>query len=134
MSVYDQFGTSEAVEKEGVWLEYENGVRIRVARAGGSNRRYLKAVERRFRTYRRRIQTGTMAVEAVTKILVEIFADTVILGWESVTDRDGNPIPFTRENCIRVMTDLPALFDDVQQQAANYELFLENILEDDAGN
>ena len=56
------------------------------------------------------------------------------LGWEGVEDREGNPMGFSRENVVKLFTDLPELFLDVQQQSQKAALFLVDILEGEQGN
>jgi len=54
---------------------------------------------------------------------VEAYAEAVILGWDGVAGPDGAPLPFTRENAVKLMLDLPDLFRDVQEQATKAALF-----------
>ena len=51
-----------------------------------------------------------------------------------VTDREGNELPCTKDNVIKVFTDLPDLFDDVLEQSRKASLFKETILESEAKN
>ena len=59
MSMYDAFGTDKDLEKTGIYLEYET-FRIKVARAGGGNKRFAKMLEAHTRPYRRAMQTETL--------------------------------------------------------------------------
>ena len=70
----------------------------------------------------------------MTSILREVYADTVVIGWSNVEGADGKPMAFTRENVIKLFTDLPELFADVQDQATNLALFRAEINEQDAKN
>lgn len=134
MSTYGQFRTNPKVEKEGVVLDYGEAGAFRVARAGGSNKAYLSAIEKMHRKYRKQIQLGILSEAVSQKILRDIFADTVILGWEGVTGPDGEPLEFNRANVLRVLEDLPDLFQDIREQAANVALFRESLEEIDSGN
>jgi hypothetical protein len=145
-SLYSQFKADENREKTGVVLEYgfldkEDGtpdptkpISIRIARAGGSNTAYTKRMEHKLKPYRRQIQTETMDTPLAEKLVREVYAETVVLGWENVTDPDGKPIPFTVENCVNLFIALPDLFKDVQEQSQRSALFRAEILERDAGN
>jgi hypothetical protein len=134
MSTYGQFRTSPKVEKDGVLLDYGEAGCFRVARAGGSNKAYLSAIEKMHRKYRKQIQLGILSEAVSQKILRDIFADTVILGWEGVTGPDGEALEFNRTNILRVLEDLPDLFADIREQAANAALFRETLEEIDSGN
>jgi hypothetical protein len=139
MSLYSQFKTDGSLEKEGILLEYgttpdDKPITIRIARAGGANSAYTKRMEAKVKPYRRQIQNETMEAALIDRILKEVYAETVVLGWENVQDEAGKVLPFTVENCIKVFTDLPDLFKDVQEQSQRAALFRADVLEADAKN
>ncbi len=139
MSLYKLFKTNENLETEGVWIEYganEKGepVRIKIARAGGHNVEFAKALEKATRPYRRAIQTGTLDNKTADRLYKEVFADTVVLGWVNVDGPDGKPLEFTRENVLKLFEDLPDLFADLREQANNMALFRDETREADLGN
>ena len=122
-NVYAAFETSKPLESDGIAVDYGD-FRFTIARAGGSNRRYLYALERKMRPHRRALAAGVLDEEVATRLLAEAYAEAVILGWDGVTDRDGNALPFTRENCVRLLLDLPELFADLREQAEAASNFL----------
>jgi hypothetical protein len=133
------FATDEKLEMDGVWIEYglnDAGlpIRFRIARAGGRNTEYAKALERATRPYRRAIQTGTIDPKIAENIYMRVFVDSVLLGWENVQDKDGTVIPFSRESAIDLFRRLPALYDDLREQAGSLAIFREEILEGDLKN
>ena len=139
MSLYTQFETDREIEKTGIVLDYgfnskKQPIQIRIARAGGANERYSKLLELRTKPYRRQIQNETLENAVAEKITKEVYAQTVVLGWTGVEDRDGNEMPFTQENCVKLFTDLPDLWSDVQSQSTRASLFRSEILEADAKN
>ena len=139
MSLYSQFETNREIEKTGIILDYgfnskKQPIQIRIARAGGANERYSKLLELRTKPYRRQIQNETLDNAVAEKITKEVYAQTVVLGWNGVEDRDGNDMPFTQENCVKLFTDLPDLWSDVQSQSTRASLFRAEILEADAKN
>lgn len=139
MSLYSQFQTDPKLEKEGILLEYgetSDGkpICIRIARAGGANKAFEKKMEFETKPVRRQLQNETIGNTQLLKILRKVYAETVVLGWENVEDRNGKPIPFNVENCIQLFTDLPDLFTDLQEQSRRAALFREQALEDDAKN
>jgi len=66
--------------------------------------------------------------------MAEVYAETVLLGWTGVADENGTPLPFTKENCVKLLTDLPDLFRDIQEQAQRVANFRAADLEADAKN
>lgn len=139
MSLYAQYKTDPELEKSGLWLEYGpnskgNEQRIRIARAGGANTQFQKRVEALTKPYRRQIQTEIIGNDMVTKLLRQAYAETVVLGWENIEGPDGEEMQFSVENCVKLFTDLPDLFTDVQEQAQRAALFRAELREADAGN
>lgn len=139
MSLYQQFKSDANLEKSGILLEYGfnkagKAITIRIARAGGANNAYTKRMEAKFKPYRRQIQTETIDTQIVEKLLREVYAETVVLGWENVEDADGNPMDYTVANCVKLFEDLPDLFKDIQEQSQRSALFRAELLEAAAGN
>ncbi len=139
MSLYKIFRTDEAAEREGVWLEYATAdgkppARIKIARAGGSNARYGRVFEAKTKPYRRQMQLGTLDDKTSERLYAELYAETVVLAWENVEDEQGAKLPFTRENVVKILTDLPELFADVRLQANRLAPFRAVEREADSGN
>lgn len=139
MSLYKSFGTDTSLEKTGILLEYGNNskgkpIAIRIARAGGANKRYENVLDVRLKPYRRQLQTETMPKDLQEKLLMEVYAETVVLGWENVEDESGNELEFTKENVIKVFTDLPDLYEDIKTQSIRAALFRQGVLEEDSKN
>ena len=139
MSLYKLFKTNENLETDGIWLEYGQTadgkpIRIKIARAGGHNSAFSKALEKATRPYRKAIQTGMLDNKTADKLYKEVFADTVVLDWINVEGPDGQPMEFKRENVLKLFDDLPDLFADLREQANNVALFREEVREADLGN
>lgn len=139
MNLFEQFGTDTTLEKEGVYIEYgrpsdEKKVRFKIARAGGANAKYLKVLEQKTKPLRHLIQKDLVGMAESDEIMAEVFAEAVVLGWENVTEKDGTPIPFTRDNCISLFRRLPDLFADIRTQATQSAIFRSAVLESDAKN
>jgi len=139
MSLYSQFKTDENLERTGIVLEYGNNSKgkpmgIRIARAGGSNSAYLKLMEAALKPYRRQLQNDLMDNGTIEKVLREVYAKTIVLGWENIEDAEGKPLEFTVEHCVKLFTDLPDLFTDVRSQAEKSALFRAEIMANDAKN
>lgn len=131
---YSMFRTDPKVEAlEGIVLNY-GPFNIRVARAGGANAKFRTVLTDRLRPYRKQMEMGSMDDDVAQKLLAEVYADSVILGWEGVTNAEGKILPFTRDNVIKVLLDLPDLFKDVQEQASLLSNFKAEALEDEAKN
>lgn len=134
MNLYSAYKTDGNLETSGVILSYgenENGkkIAIKVARAGGSNKAFQRVLNAKTRPYRRQIDQGTMSNEVMEGLLREVYADTIVLAWENVEDENGDAMECTRENIIKLFTDLPDLFTDVRTGATESAVFRVEILD-----
>lgn len=139
MSLFSQFKTDEARETKGILLEYganKDGtiIGIRIARAGGANKRFEKRMEGETKPIRRQIQNETIENAAVLKLMHKVWAETVVLGWENVQEEDGKVIPFSVAACIDLFERLPDLFLDIREQSQRMALFRVEVLEGAAKN
>lgn len=144
--LYKHFKTNADLEVNGVWLDYEDvNTRIRVARAGGSNKKFTRRLEALSRPHRRAIQADMMSNERIRKLTMEVFIDTVILDWQTreseeaewtkgISGPNGDVLEFTKDNVRQVLTELPELFDDIVDFAQKSAAFREEVLEAEAGN
>ena len=122
-SPYELFGTDKNLEAgDGVDIDYGDFV-ITIHRAGGTNTDYKRVFAEKLKPYQRQYENGTMDDDTFDKIIVEVFAETVVKGWRGFTDADGNELDWTRENVIKVLTDLPDLVRDIVEQARNFANF-----------
>jgi len=144
MSLYDQFGMNKDAEVQGVLLDYGSAGRIRIARAGGSNIRFQKRVEQFQKKYKRQLDLEVLEDDIAIRELVSIYADTIVLGWESgdldkpksdvIPGPSGKDLKFTRDNVVKLLIDLPDLFADIRGQSVQLALFREAVKEADAKN
>jgi len=130
---YSVFRTDKALEKEGIVLDYGD-FKIKVARAGGANAAFQKALAAKVRPYKRQLDAGTIPDDVAEKLFLDVYAESVVLGWEGVTDENGKPLPFSKENAVKLFSDLPDLFRDVQSQAASISNFRAEVTEDTIKN
>ena len=134
MNPYQLFATDKQAETEhGIILDYGT-FRMRILRAGGSNRKFIETLNRRLKPYRRQIENDTMDSDMAQRIMAEVYADTVIIGWDEVPDAEGSPLEYCRNNVIKLLTDLPELFRDIQEQAGKAALFRAAEREDEQKN
>lgn len=136
-NVYTAFETSQDLELNGILVDYGT-FRWRIARAGGANRKFASMLDRKLRPHRRAINAGVFDEDSAARIMAECFAETVVKGWDSkLTDETGEErwepvmigkagerLEFTRENVVKVLLDLPALFEDLRAQSQEISNFL----------
>ena len=102
--------------KEGVKVEFFEAAdgdkvpTVWVKRARSEvNPKFQKVSERVWKPYQRRISTMTPAQRL--PLLAEIYAESVLVKWENVTDENGNELEFNKENAVKILLDLPDMFD-----------------------
>lgn len=142
MGMYDTFETDPNMEQEGVFLDYGD-FRVRIAHAGQGNSKYVKYAEKKLKPVRKAMEAGALGNERSMAIMIDIYAESIILDWQvrngddwksGIEARDGSVLPFTRENVENTLRALPNLFLDIQQQAQSIANFRRADLEGEAGN
>lgn len=131
---YGHFKTDSDKEQVGIVVDFGEAGKFTIARAGGSNTAYEKALAKATKPYRRIIQAETIDPAMTEKLVAQVFVDTVLKGWEGVTDQDGKVFPFNRVNALKLFTDLPDLFLDIRKAALDASLFKSVVLEEDSKN
>lgn len=138
-NIFSMYKTDSSVEATGVEVNYgDNGngedTVFVVGRAGGGNESYQKALTSAVRPHRKQIQTGTLSPKVWDKVMLDVYMKTVIKGARGLVDQQGNPIEASAENIRMVLTELPDLFKDIQEQANEAALFRADAVEDIAKN
>lgn len=140
MSLFSQFQTDQNAEVDGIDIDYgidsrvNERIVIRIARAGGSNSKFAKLWDAKTKPYRRQIQTDTLDNATAERLIHEVYAEAVVLGWSGVYNRNGNKLDYTVVNCVQLFKDLPELFNDIRQVATNISAFRVQEREEDAKN
>ncbi|NUB24710.1 hypothetical protein [Azospirillum brasilense] len=117
--------TDSSLEEDGVWVPLGDA-RIKVARMG--NKRYQAAFNRRMTPHKNAARAGIVSDDVVEGILIEVIAETVLRDWEGIDD-EGVPVPYSRENAVRILTDIKAFRDIVVSIADRMETFRRETIE-----
>lgn len=142
MSLYSAFETDPNVERQGVNLDFGT-FRVRVARAGGANKRFLKLMDQKTKAYKQAIKYDQLEESIAEEVMLEVYADAVILGWETKVEgewksgieaRDGSLVPYSAKNVKETLKALPELFSQIQQEASRHTNFRYIQQEADAKN
>lgn len=140
--LFKTFKADANLEKTGILLEYgttkrdgkEVPVCIRIARAGGANSQFDKVMEHKTKPYKRLIQSDSLDKKVSERIMREVYAETVVLGWENVQNEEGEFLEYNTQNVISIFEQLPDLFTDVVTQSQKQSLFRAEVIEADAKN
>lgn len=133
LSPYAMFSSNADKEAAGIWKQI-GATSYLIARAGGNNEKFLKVVKDKFLPFQSAINSDTLPKAVAKQLAVEAFVGTILLDWKNFVDRDGTELPFTKENALRVLTDLPELFTTLSKEAQSLANFQDQQLEEAAKN
>lgn len=107
-------------DTDGVWADYQEGVRFRIARAG--NRQFLRAADKIDAPFRKQIARGKLSTEKQIDNLCKAMAEAILLDWEGIATADGD-LPYSAESAYAVLRHNPDVRDFVAEfsgQVENY--------------
>lgn len=142
MGMYNVFETDENLETSGIVVDYGD-FRVRVASAGQGNKEYVRYAEKKLKPVRKAMDVGALSNKRSQAIMADIYAETVILGWEVLQGKEwvsgienskGEIVDFNKENVMVALNDLPRLFLDLQEQAMLLSNFRKSDLEEEGKN
>lgn len=133
MSIWTKFATDDDRVTNGVRFELD-GVGFVCAHAGAINPRYLKAIDAAYKPHRVALSHGVLGDKIKDELALDIFVSATLLSWDGMTDSDGSPLPFSRDNARRVMRALPSLYETLRNLAADVSHYRPGDVETDAGN
>lgn len=146
MSMYKSYKTDEQLEKNGIRVLFaEDEICLTLARAGGQNAGFQKALAANLKPYRRALQSETLSDKKANELLMKTFAESVVLRWETRAEdgtyREGIEVegktelqPVTVENMVAVFQALPDLFEDIKAEASRLSNYRKVEREEDAKN
>lgn len=146
MSLRDTFKTDETLEVEGKKFvigvnEDETEQYVILARMGKANKAYIKMIEQKTAPHRAAIEHNSMPEKLSTRIMREVFSETVVKGWGGLPQSEwtGNAedtkyIPFSPEKARELFEALPGVYDDWAEKARSASNYRAEQLKVEAGN
>lgn len=110
----------ERAERNGVWFDFDEGARLKIARAG--NRRFQEALRARLRE--RSKMRDKPADDADETLFLETLAESVLVDWDGFTS-NGQPLPYSREAALDLLTRFQRIRDFVMKKSDEMERFTE---------
>ena len=120
MDLKKNYLTDKVAEIEGIEKDFGDGCFIKIARIGNSA--YKKTFQKITKPYQKAIRRGVLSDEIADKLLIEAMAKNIVLGWRGMTE-DKDVVPYSVENCIRILTEYPDLKDQINEIANEMESF-----------
>lgn len=160
MGLFKTYETDKKLELEGVVFTPDSNTAITVARGGGANVHFAKALERKSKPLRRQIEAGILDLELDRKMMAEVYAETIIKNWETLITVKGKPslvqgieanpeapegtyshapdehglVPFNKQNVVSTLRLLPDLLVDIQRNSQDLANFRIAERKEDEGN
>lgn len=139
--LFKQYKTNATKEAEGVEIEFpeaenEDGSipTFVISRMGKGNKAYAKSLEAATRPYRRQVELGTLKNEVAEGLFLNVFVDTILRGWKNIQDENGADIPYSKDNAVKLLNDLPDVYERLQEEAKLSANFRDSNLDTEAGN
>ena len=145
-SVRRLFSTDRQREINGVEVTIGDAF-FTLARAGGDNKAFIKALEKYARPHRRAIQLEAVSDEIATEIVHRTYAETVVKNWSGLDESDlimdGSqvdegkvypPLPFSAANCLKLFKAQPDLFMALKAAADDFTNYRQVTREADGKN
>jgi len=134
MANIESIKTDLQKETEGVWVNFEVGIRLKIARA--RNAAYRESMRKIMEPHRKTIREGGMDIEDLEDLLRQVRAETILLDWENIEDKNGNPITYSSKQALEFFNDpeLRDFYTFVITQSENMENFKKELVEDSEKN
>ena len=132
IDLFDDFATDAALETGGALVPYKGDVKFLIAREQNEN--FGTAITKALTDNETALQAENDESKALSeKLLLEVMADTILLGWEGNVVYQKQPLPYSRDNAIKLLghADFRAW---VRRQAANREHYKARVLDEAVKN
>ncbi len=126
--------TDTGKENDGVWIPFELGIELKIARW---NNPKFKALQDTL-TDRRKVLLDKVFLpeEAALDVEKEAVAQTILLDWRNVEGEDGQPLAYSAEAAVKLFKDpeYKDLYTFVRWSAMQKENFRKQAKEETKGN
>jgi hypothetical protein len=112
-TAFDEYETSTEAEEDGAWVEFRAGVKVKIRSENSSEvREYLTKLTK---TQRNILKANGWVLPPKLQDRNDVLAckNAIVTDWEGVTDREGNPVPYSPDNVERILTALPRLREEI---------------------
>ena len=134
LDIFAKYATDETLENQGSWVPVGGGAKILVARE--SSPAFVEKLNEVHERYKVALSVeGEESNKFGTKLLVDIMAETLLLGWEGVAFK-GQEFPYSRENAktLLAIKDFRKVVQDASRNLDNFRAKLEEAKTEEAGN
>jgi len=123
-------------ETEGVWVDFSEGVKLKIARAG--NPKFQEKLERLLKPHRRKFRRRNIPLELVRSLTQQASIGTILLDWDGFTEKNEQgeevKVPFSDDKALEYFKISTDFVNDVLDFADDMEIFREEEQEESEKN
>lgn len=139
VKAFSAFRSDEKKEEEGVWQTIVDGVDFKIRRM--RSKPVLDARKKIYGPFERAQRGSTQDLPDAIELqcTINLLAKAVVIDWRGpgMVDDNGEPIPFTEDNCTEILSDKETgkdLRTLIISLSADAEVFAPEDLAEDSGN
>lgn len=122
------FKTDSSLEKDGVWFDVSSDISFHLRRFGGSNAQKVnQSMAKYHKPYAKLIESNRLGIEETNLVMAKVFVDSCLISWKGVKDEEGNDLPYSFDNAVKLFTALPELFNALFKYCSEMESFKEDL-------
>lgn len=125
--IFNEFATDQALERNGVWREIGPGTEVLVARA--NNRNYSRVLSELYEKNSQKLEEKSEAADDLSdQIMIEVFAQTILLGWRGDFAYKGSILVYSVENAKMVLqhAEFRRRIGQIANDVDNYKMKVED--------
>lgn len=119
----DRYATDRNLEEEGVWVDYGDGLKVKVRRLSSKHSRETR--RKLEKPYSSQFRNRDMPDSLQEELLNKQMAQSIVVAWEGVPnpDKEGELLECTPENILMMVTKFPDFRDDILTAAMERTTF-----------
>ena len=147
-NLYDVYYTNKDLEANGVWLKILEDSWIKIARSSIHNPKYLSEQKNEAeyikQNYPGCIRPEDFEADTAHYLAARMLVKTCVRGWryrdkngewkDGIPFKQGENLPYTEENAIKVLTELNDLANFISEKTTSMLLFQKEEMEEDLKN
>jgi len=111
-NIWAQFETDQSAEENGAWYEILPEIKFKLRRFQSDHA--VKTRQRLEKPYVKLTRGGKdLPQEVQEKLITSQLAESIIVDWEGITDRDGNVMDYSIDNAKMLLEGLPHVRDEL---------------------
>lgn len=131
MDFAKHYRTDETGEAEGVWIDWAEGARLKVARLG--NPTYQKRFQALLKPHRHLRDRGLLPEDVQSEILNKCIAETILVDWEGV-EYEGKALPYSSDNALKLISEFKDFREDILTVAGEQAVYRQTEVDESSKN